>query len=90
MYYIITYDIGAERVNRVKKVTREFLKWEQNSVVTGELTESQVIQLKKRLCDIMDLDKDHIIIFALRSKKFLDRVDIGTPKTNMEEDAYFL
>ena len=90
MFYIITYDIGIERVNKVKKVTRRFLKWEQNSVVTGELSESQATELKLMLEQIIDKVNDHIIIFALRSNKFVDRLDLGTPKSDMTDDAIFV
>ena len=90
MFYIITYDVGVERVNKVKKVTRQFLKWEQNSVVTGDLTESQALELKRRLSDIIDKNKDHILIFSLRSIKFVDRLDLGTPKSNLEDDSLFV
>lgn len=90
MFYIITYDVGVERVNKVKKVTRRFLKWEQNSVVTGDLTESQAMELKKRLSDIIDVNKDHILIFSLRSSKFVDRLDLGTPKSDLDDDSLFV
>ena len=90
MFYIITYDVGVERVNKVKKVTRQFLKWEQNSVVTGDLTESQALELKKRLLDIIDKNEDHILIFSLRSSKFVDRLDLGTPKSNLEDGSIFV
>lgn len=90
MYYIITYDVGIERVNNVKKITREFLRWEQNSVVSGDLSESQITQLKERLEDVIDKGKDHIIIFGVRSKKFLVRIDMGTSKTNMHDDSLFI
>lgn len=90
MFYIITYDIGIERVNKVKKVTRRFLKWEQNSVVTGELPDSKATELKLTLNKIIDKEKDHIIIFALRADKFLERTDLGTPKADMPDDALFV
>ncbi len=90
MFYIITYDVGIERVNSVKKLTRRFLKWEQNSVVTGDLTDAQAMELKKRLLDILDKDKDHIIIFSLRSRKFANRTDLGTPKNDLEDDSFFV
>lgn len=90
MYYIITYDIGIERVNRVKKITRQFLKWEQNSVVTGDLSESKALELERKLRDVINKNEDHIIIFTLRSQKFIERIDLGTPKTEMEKDALFV
>lgn len=90
LYYIITYDVGVERVNKIKKVTREFLRWEQNSVVSGELTDSQYLRLVAKLEDIIDKTNDHIIIFSVRSKKFVQRTDLGTSRTNLEEDSFFL
>ena len=90
MFYIITYDIGIERVNKVKKLTRQFLKWEQNSVVTGELSNSQIMDLTKRLKEIIDEQTDHIMIFAIRSEKFVERTDLGTPKFDLEDNGLFI
>ncbi len=32
-YCIITYDVGEERVNRVRKILKRYLNWVQNSVL---------------------------------------------------------
>ena len=90
MYYVITYDVGVDRVNKVKKLTRQFLKWEQNSVVSGELSESQITQLKSELVHIINHKEDHIIILGIRSKKFFDREDLGTPKSELDGGTLFI
>jgi|ACXJ01.1.fsa_nt_gi CRISPR-associated protein Cas2 len=90
MFYIITYDVNEMRVNRVKKLLRVFLKWDQNSVVSGDLTDSQYLELRKELDKILDKSKDHVIIFKSRSSKFLEREDIGTPRGLGEDDALFI
>jgi CRISPR-associated protein Cas2 len=90
MFYIVTYDVSEARVNRVKKLLRVFLKWDQNSVVSGDLTDSQYRELRDRLIKILDKTQDHVIIFKSRSSKFLQREDIGTPKGFSEDDSLFI
>jgi CRISPR-associated protein Cas2 len=36
-YFIITYDIGEERVNLVRKTLKKYFTWVQNSVFEGEI-----------------------------------------------------
>jgi CRISPR-associated protein Cas2 len=90
MFFIITYDINEERVNLVKKILREYLKWEQNSVFSGELTMSQIRELRSRLIKVIVKEKDHVIIFKSRTTKFIEREDLGNPKTAMEGNSLFI
>ena len=89
-FYIITYDVNEARVNQVKKLFRVFLKWDQNSVVSGDLTDSQYRELRDRLDKVLDKTQDHVIIFKSRSSKFLEREDIGTPKGIGKNDSLFI
>ncbi|MHB8361107.1 MAG: CRISPR-associated endonuclease Cas2 [Thermoplasmataceae archaeon] len=90
MFFIITYDINEHRVNLVKKILREFLKWEQNSVFSGDLTTSQIRVLMARLERTIDKETDHIIIFKSRSSKFIEREDMGKSKTASEGNSLFI
>ncbi len=90
MFYIITYDVGVERVNRVKKLLRIFLKWDQNSVLSGDLTDSQFRELIESLEKILNKNQDHVIVFKSRSSKFIQREDIGNPRGISDDESLFI
>ncbi|AEH06109.1 CRISPR-associated endonuclease Cas2 [Methanothermococcus okinawensis] len=85
MYVIIVYDVGVERVNKIKKFLRVWLNWVQNSVFEGELTESEYIKVEQGINNIIDKKLDSVIIFKLKDRKFIDRNIIGIDK-NIQSD----
>jgi len=85
MYVIIVYDVGVERVNKIKKFLRTWLNWVQNSVFEGELTESEFLKVEDGLKNIIDKELDSIIIFKLRDRKYIDRKILGIEK-NIQSD----
>ncbi|WP_292460704.1 CRISPR-associated endonuclease Cas2 [Methanothermococcus sp.] len=85
MYVIIVYDVGVERVNKIKKFLRVWLNWVQNSVFEGELTESEFIKVEQGIRNIIDKELDSVIIFKLKDRKFIDRNIIGVDK-NVQSD----
>ena len=85
MYVIIVYDVGVERVNKIKKFLRTWLNWVQNSVFEGELTESEFLKVEDGLKNIIDKELDSIIIFKLRGRKYIDRKVLGIEK-NIQSD----
>lgn len=85
MYVIIVYDVGVERVNKIKKFLRTWLNWVQNSVFEGELTESEFLKVEDGLKNIIDKELDSIIIFKLRDRKYIDRKVLGIEK-NIQSD----
>ena len=85
MYVIIVYDVGVERVNKIKKFLRTWLNWVQNSVFEGELTESEFIKVQQGIKNIIDKESDSVIIFKLKDRKFIDRNIIGVDK-NIQSD----
>lgn len=90
MFYVITYDVGVERVDKIRKFLRRFLKWEQNSVVVGELTKSQFREVRDQIRSIIKAEEDHVIIFGIRSEEFVDREDLGTPKSKLDGGDLFI
>jgi len=85
MYAIIVYDINVERVNKVRIFLKQYLNWVQNSVFEGELTDTELEKIERGLKDLIDKDVDSIRIYRLRSDKYLDVREIGTPKANLTE-----
>lgn len=88
MYVILVYDInldeaeGQRVLRNVFKICKKYLSHIQNSVFEGELLESQALKLKKELDKYVRHNKDSVILFKSRNKRWLDKEFLGM----MEED----
>lgn len=80
MYAIIVYDIKVDRVNKVKGYLRKHLNWIQNSVFEGDVTQSELEEIKKGLKEIINKKEDSVIIFVVRSEKAFKRQVLGIEK----------
>lgn len=80
MYVILAYDISIDRLNKARKFLRQYLDWIQNSVFEGELTQGELKEVKQGLKNIINENNDSIIIFTARSKKWVDKDNIGVQK----------
>jgi CRISPR-associated protein Cas2 len=80
MYIILVYDIEEKRVAKMLKLCRQYLNWIQNSVFEGEITEVKLKELLYRAKNIMEVEKDSMIIFSSREEKWLDKQVIGKEK----------
>lgn len=80
MYVIIVYDIKVERVNKVKGFLRKHLYWIQNSVFEGEVTKSELEDIKMGLMDIINKNEDSVIIYRFRSEGAFNRKVLGIEK----------
>jgi len=83
MYVVIVYDVGVERVNKVRTFLRQYMNWVQNSVFEGELTKAEFLKVKTQLKDLIDEKFDHIICYSSRDKKYLGIENLGTPKADI-------
>lgn len=79
---VIVYDVGVERVNKVRSFLREYMNWVQNSVFEGELTKAEFLKIKSRLKELIQESSDHIIFYSSRDRKYLGIEDLGTPKAD--------
>ncbi|WP_369351357.1 CRISPR-associated endonuclease Cas2 [Ligilactobacillus agilis] len=82
MYIILVYDIaldqnGAKVLRHVFKICKKYLSHVQKSVFEGELTKSQLKKLMIELEKWIRDDKDSVIIFKNRNKKWLDKQFLG-------------
>ncbi|MDI6723505.1 MAG: CRISPR-associated endonuclease Cas2 [Methanobacterium sp.] len=80
MYVIIVYDIKVERVNKVKGFLRKHLYWIQNSVFEGEVTKSELEEIKTGLLDIINKNEDSVIIYRFRTEDAFHRKVLGIEK----------
>ena len=83
MYVILVYDINLENkegqkvLRNVFKICKKYLVHIQNSVFEGELLESQAMKLKAELDKYIREDKDSVIVFKSRNKRWLDKEFLG-------------
>ncbi len=83
MYVILVYDMETTRVVKMLKLCRKYLNWIQNSVFEGEITEVKLKELIYKARQIMDEEKDSIIIFKSRDEKWLQKQVIGFEKNEL-------
>ena len=84
MFVIVVYDVGERRVNKVLKRCRKYLNWVQNSVLEGDISESNLKKLKMELERIIVSDHDSVIIYTSRTTKYTDREIMGLRKGGEE------
>jgi CRISPR-associated protein Cas2 len=84
MYVILVYDIEEKRVAKMLKLCRRYLNWIQNSVFEGEITDVKLKELLHEAKQMMDKEKDSIIVFKSRQEKWLDKVVIGKEKNEID------
>lgn len=83
MYVILVYDInledkvGQKTLRNVFKTCKKYLIQIQNSVFEGELSESQEMKLRRELDTYIRKDKDSVILFKSRSKRWLEKEFFG-------------
>ncbi|AFS77699.1 CRISPR-associated endoribonuclease Cas2 [Gottschalkia acidurici 9a] len=77
MYDILT-DEGGARVHRnTFKICKRYLTHIQKSVFEGNLTELNLMKLRKELSEHIRDNKDSLIIFKSRDEKWLTKEFIG-------------
>lgn len=84
MYIILVYDIEEKRVGKMLKLCRRYLNWVQNSVFEGEITEVGLKTLLFEAKEIMNEEKDSIILFQSRQESWLKKVIIGKEKNKLD------
>ena len=83
MYIILIYDVNVERVSKVMKICREYLQHIQNSVFEGEIKQSSLHDLKRRLRGVINDEEDSVIVYNLWITNF-KRDIIGVEKNPMD------
>lgn len=84
MFVILVYDVAEERVTKALKVCRKYLFWVQNSVFEGEISEGNLYKLKSELRRSLDLEKDSVVIYNLRTTRYSSIEMLGVKKGGSE------
>ncbi len=80
MYLIITYDIGEDRVNKVRKILKKYFMWVQNSVFEGDITEGKLAKCKIELQKVIKDDEDSIYFYSLENRLNYTKTVLGVEK----------
>ncbi len=79
-YFIVTYDIAEERVNKVRKTLKKYFMWVQNSVFEGEIGIGKLNQCQRELLEIINQDEDSVYFYEIQSSKNCSKVVLGVEK----------
>ena len=79
-YLIITYDIGEDRVNKVRKILKKYFMWVQNSVFEGDTTEGKLAKCRSELQKIIKEDEDSIYFYSLENRLNYRKTVMGIEK----------
>jgi len=82
MYIVLMYDImmdegGAKVQRNTFKICKKYLTHIQKSVFEGNLTELNLMKLKKELNKYVRDNKDSFIIFKSRDERWLEKEFLG-------------
>ncbi len=92
MFVMIAYDVPAKRTEIFKKILKEFLVHEQASVFMGDLPESEIIKLMKKISERIG-PKDKVIKLVCRNRhnvkiQRLNKEPLGGSMSSKEDDWY--
>ncbi len=83
MFVIGAYDVstvdkaGRARLPKLMKLMRQYLHHSQRSVFEGEITEGDLLELRKSINKIINKDEDYVVIFKVANHKNVKRENLG-------------
>lgn len=83
MFVVAVYDVDQKRNRDVLSFLRTHMDWVQNSVFEGEVTMSELRNIKEELSSIISTG-DSVIIYVLGSDTYVEKEVIGTEKGDTE------
>lgn len=84
MFVILVYDVGEKRVGKVLKRARKYLYWVQNSVLEGDISDSNFKKLKIELKKVINEEEDSVIFYTFRTTKYSEVEIMGIKKGGEE------
>jgi len=83
-YVIVIYDVSKERVGKIKTFLNRYLYWVQNSAFEGELSESQLAEVRCGLHELLR-DEDSVYIYKFPSMKSFRKEVLGQERGRTEQ-----
>jgi len=94
-YIFLFYDIsdidtrlGKNRVVKVFKICKKYLKHHQKSIFRGNITPASQIKLENELKKVIDKEIDFITIIKVQNSGTFEEVIIGT--NEQQEESIFI
>jgi len=84
VYVLIVYDVGVEKVSKIHKYLRRYLTWIQNSVFEGELSDADLVAIRKYLKENIDSKSDSVLLFRFRSHHSFEKEVLGQERNSTE------
>lgn len=79
-YCIVTYDVGEERVNRVRKILKRYFTWVQNSVFEGEIRAGKLEKCLQEIKKTVNGDADSVYVYCFEFQHSCQKRVIGCEK----------
>lgn len=79
-YILVVYDINEKRVNKIHRILKKYLLWEQNSTFEGYITKGNTKKLLGELTRKMDLNEDSVVVYFFNSKETFRKIVDGKDK----------
>jgi CRISPR-associated protein Cas2 len=81
LYVVVVYDVAVERLDKVRSVLKQYLNWVQNSAFEGELTTGTLEELKVKLSDVIEEDRDSLLFYCVPNPRWVDKETLGVEKS---------
>jgi len=75
--------VAVERIDRVRAMLRQYLNWVQNSVFEGELTVGVLEEVSLKLRDVIDEQRDSVIVYTISNANWLEKKVVGVEKAEV-------
>lgn len=84
MQVIIVYDVEVERIDAVRTILKQHLTWIQNSVFEGQITEGHLEELRLKICEVIENEKDSVIVYSVNNPSWINKIIWGIEKNTTE------
>lgn len=84
MQVIIVYDVEVERIDAVRIILKQYLTWIQNSVFEGQITEGHLEELRLKIYEVIEKEKDSVIVYSVNNPSWINKKIWGIEKNPTE------
>lgn len=84
MQVVIVYDVEVERIDVVRTILKQYLTWIQNSVFEGQITEGHLEELRLKISEVIEDEKDSVIVYSVNNPSWINKTIWGIEKNPTE------
>lgn len=79
-YLLLVYDVNEKRVNKIHRILKKYLVWQQNSTFEGYLSQSNIKKLFYEVKNKINEEEDSVVVYFFNSNKVFRKVIDGKEK----------